>query len=94
MGDCAVCGRSGPGLPTGRHHLVPENRAESPVAQVCTPCHRQIHALFTNDELRESFHTVEALRGADRMQDYLSWIRGTKKTAIRVETSDHVRERR
>lgn len=94
MGECAVCGRYGPDLPTERHHLIPENRAESPVAEVCTPCHQQIHALFTNDELRDSYHSVEGLREADRMQEYLSWIRGTRRTSIQVETSDHVRERR
>lgn len=91
---CALCGRYGQGLPLERHHLVPENRRESPVAMVCSPCHDQLHALFTNEELREAYDTVEKLRGADRLQDYLSWIRGTNKTTIDVETSRHVRERR
>jgi len=94
MGECALCRRHGPDLPTERHHLVPENRAESPVAEVCPPCHEQLHALFTNEELRESYDTVAALREADRMRSYLSWIRTTKKTDIQVRTSDHVRERR
>jgi 5-methylcytosine-specific restriction protein A len=94
MGTCSVCLRTGSDLPTERHHLVPENRKHSPVAEVCTPCHKQLHALFTNDELREDFDTVEALREADRMREYLAWIRPTKKTDIQVRTSEHVRERR
>ena len=94
MGECTVCGRYGPGLPTERHHLVPENRADSPVAEVCTPCHRQIHALFTNEELAEEYHTVPDLRDADRMRGYLDWIRGTRKTDVPVRTSAHVRRER
>jgi len=50
--------------------------------------------LFTNEELRERFDSAAALREADRMAEYLSWIRGTKKTDISVETSGHVRDRR
>jgi hypothetical protein len=76
------------------HHLVPENRAESPTVTLCRPCHEQVHALFTNEELRESYDTVEALRAAPRLADYLAWIRGTDKLDIRVRTSDRVRERR
>ena len=94
MGECALCRRRGPDLPTERHHLRPERRAESPVIEVCSPCHDQLHALFTNGELRERYDTASALRNADRMAEYLSWIRTTKKTDIRVRTSDHVRERR
>jgi hypothetical protein len=61
---------------------------------LCRPCHDQIHATFTNEELREAYDTVEALRGADRLADYLSWIRSTDKLDISVETSDHVRQNR
>jgi 5-methylcytosine-specific restriction protein A len=75
------------------HHLVPENRAESPTVELCRPCHDQIHAVFTNDELRGSYDTVERLRSADRLQDYLEWIRGTQKLRTHVRTSERVRRR-
>ncbi len=97
---CALCRRR---IPDERiddpqvvqtHHLEPENRAESPTVELCRPCHDQVHALFTNEELRESFDTAEALRGADRLAGYLDWIRGTEKLDIDVRTSDRVRRRR
>jgi len=97
---CALCRRR---IPVERlddpaavqeHYLVPENRAESPTVDLCRPCHEQVHALFTNDELRESFDTITRLRDADRLTDYLAWIRTSDKLAIDVRTSDHVRERR
>jgi len=98
--ECALCRRRVPGerledtRAVQEHHLRPERRAESPTVTLCRPCHKQVHALFTNEELREDYDTVERLRGADRLQDYLSWIRGTDKLDISVATSDHVRERR
>jgi 5-methylcytosine-specific restriction protein A len=97
---CALCRRVVPDerIPDPQvvqeHHLIPEHRAESPTVMLCRPCHEQIHAVFTNAELQDEYHTVEALRGADRLEDYLEWIRGTDRLAIRVETSNEVRERR
>lgn len=97
---CGLCRRS---IPDERiddpqavqtHHLRPERRGTSPTVELCRPCHDQVHALFTNAELRESFDTVAALRGADRLADYLAWIRGTDKLAVETRTSDHVRRRR
>ncbi|QAU13394.1 hypothetical protein EKH57_12095 [Halorubrum sp. BOL3-1] len=97
---CALCRRV---VPDGRiddpqvvqeHHLRPEDRATSPTVMLCRPCHDQIHALFTNAELRETYDTVEALRSADRLRGYLDWIRGTDKLDIDVTTSDRVRDRR
>ena len=76
------------------HHLRPERRKESPTVMLCRPCHDQIHATFTNEELREEFDTVEALRAADRLAEYLPWIRSTDALDISVETSDHVRQNR
>ncbi len=95
---CALCHRV---VPTERisdpqvvqeHHLRPEERATSPTVLLCRPCHDQIHAVFTNAELRSDYDTIEALRSADRLQDYLEWIRGTDKLDIDVETSAYVRE--
>ena len=71
-----------------QHHLVPENRRESPTVTLCRPCHKQIHTLFTNEELRESYDTVEKLREADRIQEYIDWIRGTNKLDINIDTAD------
>jgi len=76
------------------HHLRPERRAESPTVMLCRPCHDQIHAVFTNEELREEFDTVDALQSADRLRGYLDWIRRTEKLDIDVRTSNRVRDRR
>jgi hypothetical protein len=97
---CAVCRRVFPAAvrrdpqAIQEHHLRPERRETSPTVTLCRPCHDQIHATFTNEELRNDYDTAAALRDADRLAEYLSWIRGTEKLEIDVVTSDHVRDRR
>ncbi len=82
---CAVCRRAIPDESLAdpqvvrEHHLRPEERARSPTVMVCRPCHDRIHAVFTDEEHREAYDTADALRGADRVEDYLGWIRGTDK---------------
>ncbi|MFD1562168.1 hypothetical protein ACFR99_01090 [Haloarchaeobius amylolyticus] len=96
---CALCRRiipdeniSDPQV-VQEHHLRPEERADSPTVMLCRPCHKQIHAVFTNEELREDYDTITALRAADQLQGYLDWIRSTGKLDIQVSTSNRVRER-
>lgn len=97
---CALCRRVIPDEQIAdpqvvqEHHLRPEERATSPTVMLCRPCHKQIHALFTNEELREEYDTIEALRGAELLQEYIDWIRKTEKLDIDVTTSNRVRERR
>jgi hypothetical protein len=76
------------------HHLRPEERATSPTVMLCRPCHKQIHAVFTNEELRADYDTIESLRRAAQLEEYLSWIRGTEKLDIQVTTSNRVRDSR
>ncbi|ADJ15584.1 hypothetical protein [Halalkalicoccus jeotgali] len=85
---CELCGRA---VETTTHHLIPKNRTESPTARLCQPCHKQVHATFTHHELKQEYDTVEALRGAERLQSFLAWIRKTDKTHVRVDDSDRVR---
>ncbi|WP_246985088.1 hypothetical protein [Halorientalis marina] len=97
---CALCRRVVPGeriddpQAIQDHHLRPERRAESPTVTLCRPCHDQIHAVFSNAELREEYDTIDALQEADRLADYLDWIRGTDKLDIQVETSGRLRDGR
>ncbi len=97
---CALCRRV---IPDGaiadpqaiqEHHLRPEERATSPTVMLCRPCHKQIHAVFTNEELRADYDAIESLREAAQLEEYLSWIRGTEKLDIQVTTSNRVRDRR
>ncbi len=66
------------------HHLVPreEGGRYSETVPLCQPCHATIHTFFTNKELKKTFHTIEALQAAERLQTYLRWIRNTRLERI------------
>jgi uncharacterized protein YlaI len=89
MKRCELCGRA---VETTKHHLIPKNRRDSPIARLCSPCHEQVHAAFTHHELKQDFHAVDRLRDADRLQSFLAWIRKTDKTDIRVKETERVRK--
>lgn len=66
-----------------------------PTAELCVVCHKQVHALYTNEELSGQLHSVEALRADPRLAGFIRWIRKQPASALpRVRKSRHVRERR
>ncbi|ARI78069.1 HNH endonuclease [Halobacillus mangrovi] len=76
MGDkCDLCERSP--VKTTEHHLVPRQYGgvEGPTVMVCSACHRQIHALFTNQELAAFYHTLERLKDHPDMRKYIKWVK-------------------
>lgn len=79
---CALCERdiSQPGC-AEKHHLVPRSKDPIPKSKggkvtvwVCVDCGNQIHRLFTRNELRDTFNTIEALRQDPRIQKWIRWI--------------------
>ncbi|WP_160133372.1 hypothetical protein [Halococcus salsus] len=87
MDECVICERE---VETTRHHLIPKNRKESPIVPVCGPCHRQIHAVFTNHELKHRFNTVTALKESAEMEKFAAWIRKTNKKHVEVDETKRV----
>lgn len=72
---CSLCER--PVQHTTRHHLVPreEGGRYGETVDLCQPCHSSVHRFLSNRALAQQFHTVAALRRADELQSYLSWIK-------------------
>jgi 5-methylcytosine-specific restriction protein A len=80
---CGLCERSV--QQTSRHHLVPreEGGRYGETVDLCQPCHSSVHRFLTNRELAQRYPTVAALRQAEELQGYLSWIRKNKVEKIR-----------
>jgi hypothetical protein len=84
---CELCGRNA--SPLQKHHLIPRTRhknrrnkkafsrdeVKSRIAWLCHPCHKQIHALFSEKELEREYNTLEALQAHDEVQAFVEWIR-------------------
>jgi len=80
---CGLCER--PVQQTSRHHLVPreEGGRHGETVDLCQPCHSSVHRFLSNRELAQQYPTVAALRAAEPLQGYLSWIRKNKVEKIR-----------
>jgi len=87
---CQLCDREVPKLTA--HHLIPRQtvkrkQAESgPTIDICSPCHRQIHLLYSNLELARQLDTIDKLKSEPKMRKFLAWVRKQdpyKKVRIR-----------
>ena len=74
--NCPLCDRDVPGLE--RHHLSTRRKDKEGIEDICPACHDQIHALYTNTELRDErlgLDTIEGLLENERFQKALKFIR-------------------
>jgi 5-methylcytosine-specific restriction endonuclease McrA len=74
---CQLCERDVPQLTV--HHLIPRQAAKrkqkvGPTVEICSACHRQIHALFDNKVLAKDLNHLDTLKAEPQMQKFLAWI--------------------
>lgn len=81
-GTCELCLREDIDITV--HHLTPKEMGGTflPTAKLCIPCHKQIHALYTNAELAVRLNSIELLQQDDKIRKYLKWIRKQPSTKL------------
>lgn len=77
---CAICGSS---ENLTKHHLVPRVKCHNKYRQIenddenivmlCRSCHDAVHAAYSENELRDSYSTVEKLLAAPEIAKYAAW---------------------
>lgn len=86
MKVCELCQRDCPKLTL--HHLIPRQQTKrkkktknkynhtdlGPTLDICSPCHKQVHTLFTNKELANDLHSADLLKSHPAMAKFLKWI--------------------
>jgi len=84
--QCPLCEREGDFLTPSKHHLVPKSRDGKVTAEICTACHRQVHALFTLHELEREYSTLETLRQSEPVQRWIKWAgkQGGGRVSVRA----------
>jgi 5-methylcytosine-specific restriction protein A len=77
---CSLCQRFIPGHLITLHHLKPKSRGGTAehCTPLCKPCHKQLHATYSNKELDRELDSLESLRQAEQLQPFLAWIRKQK----------------
>ncbi len=65
-----------------KHHLVPQQKSKGMDKELrhatidcCRPCSKQVHALFTNSEMKRQFYTLEKLKDDPKVQAWIVWRR-------------------
>ena len=97
---CRLCEREVPKHLITLHHLKPRQRGGKAAHRtpLCKPCHKQLHATFSNKDLDALYDSIESLHAALPLQPFLTWIRKQKPDRnFRTTLSDghpHTRRRR
>ena len=81
---CQLCDRKVDKLT--KHHLLPreEGGNEEHISYICSDCHRQIHALYTNKELAIRLDSIDKLKNDEKIHKYLKFIK--KQPASKIAT--------
>jgi hypothetical protein len=82
---CQLCGRHV--LKLTRHHLRPKEHGGVETALLCSGCHRQVHALFTNRTLANQYDSLEKLRQDSAIAAYITWARKQPDRRLPVRKS-------
>lgn len=87
---CPICDRSIPSLQKDAHHLIPKSKGGKATEYLHRICHRQIHALFNENELAKALNTAQSLREHPDMQKFIAWVK-TKPDNFYQRTSKSIR---
>ena len=71
---CPICGRSIPESQKDAHHLIPKSKGGKSFEYLHRICHKQIHALFKENELAKILNTAESLRNHSD-QTFINWVK-------------------
>lgn len=91
---CELCERKVSSLT--EHHLIPREFGgrNLDTVMLCVPCHKQIHALFTNKELALKLNSISNLKNNEKIIRYLKFIKKHPgDTHIQIKKSKSVRRK-
>jgi 5-methylcytosine-specific restriction enzyme A len=94
VGICELCGRNG--VDTTVHHLLPKEMGGTfgPTANLCIPCHKQIHALYTNEEIAARLTTLRELREDEKLSRFIHWLGKQPPTKLMKIKKSNERKRK
>lgn len=70
--QCELCDREVEKITS--HHLIPRQKnMDRRTAKLCIPCSKQVHALFSNKELKR-LDTTEKLKAEEKIKTWTEWV--------------------
>jgi 5-methylcytosine-specific restriction endonuclease McrA len=90
--NCPLCNRPLGTVNINEHHLMPKTfggKVKEPLHEIC---HRKIHSVFTERELKNYYHTWERLLESDELQKFIAWVSKKDPGFYDGSTSTNVRK--
>lgn len=91
---CPLCQRDVPNNLIERHHIRTREADSAAVVPICNPCHKTIHSLFSNSQIRAGLDSVPALLANDQFARAVRFIRKQAPTAKITTKKAKTRRRR
>lgn len=95
---CPLCSRSDDNLQMEKHHLETRRENKENVESICRECHKQIHGLFSQREIRDprlKLDTVEGLLENEKFNNAVSFIKKIEPgTFMKMKEAKTKRRRR
>lgn len=89
---CPLCGRPMPRGQRSPHHLIPKMFKGRETVDLHPICHRKIHSVWSERELKNHFHTIERIRAAPEIETFVRWVKG--KPAGFYQRTENARRKR
>ena len=86
---CHLCSRAGPQLVLERHHLKTRREDKDLIELVCRECHKQIHALFPQRDLRNVALNLDSVEGLLANEKFLA----ARKFIQKIKPGETIRSR-
>ena len=75
INPCPLCGRP-LAEPITRHHLIPPSKGgkDTPTVAMHKICQTKVHAVFSETELKNYYHTVERIKENEEITKFVKWV--------------------
>lgn len=90
---CPLCGRPLPASERSPHHLVPKMFKGRETVDLHRICHRKIHSLWSERELKNRFHDIDLIRQQPEIRRFIQWL-DSKPPEFYERTEDANQKRR
>ncbi len=74
--QCTICSLCGRNLvaPFDKHHIVPKSKGGRQTVYLHKICHRKIHSLLSEAELKQVFNSIDKLKAHPEISKFIKWI--------------------
>jgi len=57
------------------HHLIPKTFKGKDKERLHKICHRKLHSVFTEREMKNLYHTWDSIRGNEEICKFINWVK-------------------